>query len=75
MGFLLRTLITALGLGFAAEFVDGIAIDQTRTMLLSATLLGQGRAMKPVKAAFGVGRRKSLAASLGSSIMRRCAAQ
>lgn len=40
MGFLLRTLITALGLGFAAEFVDGIAIDQTRTMLFSAILLG-----------------------------------
>jgi len=40
MGFLLRMLITALGLWLAAYVVPGIAIEGTRTLVLAALLLG-----------------------------------
>ncbi len=39
-GFLLRTLITALGLWLASALVPGIAIETPGTLLLAALLLG-----------------------------------
>lgn len=40
MGFVLRMLITALGLWLAASLVPGIAIEGTATLVLAALLLG-----------------------------------
>ncbi len=39
-GFLIRTLISALGLFLAARFVEGIRIEEGLTLLLAAVLLG-----------------------------------
>lgn len=39
-GFLLRTLITALGLWLASTLVPGIVIETTGTLLLAALLMG-----------------------------------
>jgi putative membrane protein len=39
-GFLVRLLITALGLWVAAELLAGIAFDSTRALIVSALLLG-----------------------------------
>ena len=40
MGLLVRTVITALGLGFASELLAGVWFDEPRTMIFSALLLG-----------------------------------
>ncbi len=39
-GFLLRTLITALGLWFAQAFIPGIDIETTGTLVIAALLMG-----------------------------------
>ncbi len=39
-GFLVRLLITALGLWLAAQLLPGIAFDSTRALIVSALLLG-----------------------------------
>lgn len=44
-GFVLRTLISALGLWLAARFVDGIRIEPDWTLLLAAVLLGVANAV------------------------------
>jgi putative membrane protein len=44
-GFLVRTLICALGLWLAARFVDGIHIEEDWTLLLAAILLGLANAV------------------------------
>lgn len=44
-GFILRTLISALGLWLAARFVDGIRIEPDWTLLLAALLLGVANAV------------------------------
>jgi len=44
-GFILRTLISALGLWLAARFVDGIRIEPDWTLLLAAVLLGVANAV------------------------------
>jgi putative membrane protein len=40
MGFLLRALITAIGLWLASQWVSGVHIDTTTTLLLAGLLLG-----------------------------------
>ncbi len=40
LGFIIRTLITALGLWLAASLLPGIAIDGPGTLLLAALLMG-----------------------------------
>ncbi len=40
LGFIIRTLITALGLWLAATLLPGIAIDGPGTLLLAALLMG-----------------------------------
>jgi putative membrane protein len=40
MGFLLRALITAIGLWLASEWVPGVHIDSTGTLILAGLLLG-----------------------------------
>ena len=40
MGFLLRALITAIGLWLASEWVPGVRIDSTGTLILAGILLG-----------------------------------
>jgi putative membrane protein len=44
-GFVIRTLISALGLWLAARFVDGIHIEEDWTLLLAAVLLGVANAV------------------------------
>ena len=39
MGFILRTLIAALGLWLATEWVDGISVTSPTTLILAALLL------------------------------------
>jgi putative membrane protein len=40
MGFLLRALISAFGLWLASQWVPGVHINSTRTLVLAALLLG-----------------------------------
>jgi putative membrane protein len=40
MGFLLRAVITAIGLWLASQWVSGVHIDSTRALILAALLLG-----------------------------------
>ena len=40
MGFLLRALISAFGLWLASQWVSGVHINSTRTLVLAALLLG-----------------------------------
>ncbi len=48
-GFLLRTLITALGLWFAQTIIPGIDIETTGTLVLAALLMGLVNALvRPV---------------------------
>jgi putative membrane protein len=44
-GFILRLLISALGLWLAAQFVPGVAYDSLLTLLLAALLLGIANAI------------------------------
>jgi len=40
MGFLLRVVISAIGLWLATQWVSGVHVDSTRTLILAALLLG-----------------------------------
>jgi putative membrane protein len=40
MGFLLRAVITAIGLWLASQWVSGVHIDSTRALIFAALLLG-----------------------------------
>ena len=40
MGFLLRAVISAIGLWLATQWVSGVHVDSTRTLILAALLLG-----------------------------------
>lgn len=52
-GFLLRTLITALGLWFAQTIIPGIDIETTGTLILAALLMGLVNALvRPVAILF-----------------------
>lgn len=44
-GFILRALITALGLWLATEWVDGIQIDSPWTLVIAGVLLGVANAI------------------------------
>jgi putative membrane protein len=49
MGFILRALITAAGLWLATQWVPGVHLDTTTTLLIAAVLLGVVNAIvKPV---------------------------
>ncbi len=52
-GFLLRTLITALGLWFARTIIPGIDIETTGTLVLAALLMGLVNALvRPIAILF-----------------------
>ncbi len=49
MGFILRAVITAAGLWVATQWVPGVHIDSTTTLLIAAVLLGVANAIvKPI---------------------------